>query len=196
MYRWDFVTNTLTEALNLQPATGEAYTSTAIGPDGQMYAINNSILFAVGSPAQATSVSVFQGTAGKGTLADVWAVDGLCYSTGSVAAPAGSVAAIEADFSFPGATNSGVSVTVSAAARSGVTGFVYAYDYSSRQFIVLGDHAMLSSQALFTGTAAGTGHQFIGPNGQVRIVVRGVLPPHVSPGQFTLAVDEVLCQPS
>lgn len=48
VYRWSFDTNKLTEALTLQPPTGEAYTSTAIGPDGTCYAINNSVLHAVG----------------------------------------------------------------------------------------------------------------------------------------------------
>jgi hypothetical protein len=48
VYRWSFVTNTITEALNLQPPTSEAYTSTVIGPDGQIYALNNAILFAIG----------------------------------------------------------------------------------------------------------------------------------------------------
>jgi hypothetical protein len=50
VYRWSFASNTLTESLNLQPPTGEAYTSTAIGPDGQIYAMNNTILFAMGNP--------------------------------------------------------------------------------------------------------------------------------------------------
>lgn len=49
VYRWDFGTNTLSESLTLQPATGEAYTSTCIGADGTIYAINNSILFAIGN---------------------------------------------------------------------------------------------------------------------------------------------------
>ncbi len=48
-YRWSFVTNTITQAIDLQPATGEAYTCTCIGPDGCMYAINNSILFCLGT---------------------------------------------------------------------------------------------------------------------------------------------------
>jgi hypothetical protein len=48
-YRWDFYTNTLTEHRLLEPATGEAYTSTSIGPDGTIYAINNSVLFAIGN---------------------------------------------------------------------------------------------------------------------------------------------------
>ena len=46
-YKWDFVTNTLTQALSLQPATGEAYTCTSIGPDGTSYAINNGVLHAM-----------------------------------------------------------------------------------------------------------------------------------------------------
>ncbi|MBI1757310.1 MAG: hypothetical protein HYR64_09420 [Fimbriimonas ginsengisoli] len=48
IYRWDFDTNTLSEKVTLAPPTGEAYTATAIGPDGTVYAINNAVLFAVG----------------------------------------------------------------------------------------------------------------------------------------------------
>ena len=46
-YVWDFVTNTLKQSTYLQPATGEAYTCTVVGPDGTSYAINNGILHAV-----------------------------------------------------------------------------------------------------------------------------------------------------
>ncbi|MFO0953614.1 MAG: hypothetical protein U0835_21165 [Isosphaeraceae bacterium] len=45
VYRWDFATNTLLNALTLAPPTGEAYTPTVIGPDGAVYAINNATLF-------------------------------------------------------------------------------------------------------------------------------------------------------
>ena len=45
VYRWSFVNNTLSSGLDLAPATGEAYTSTAIGPDGAVYAINDAKLF-------------------------------------------------------------------------------------------------------------------------------------------------------
>ncbi len=45
VYRWSFATNTLSLGLRLAPPTGEAYTSTAIGPDGAVYAINNAQLF-------------------------------------------------------------------------------------------------------------------------------------------------------
>ncbi|HLQ38940.1 MAG TPA: hypothetical protein VK348_14115, partial [Planctomycetota bacterium] len=49
LYRWDFVTNTLAQTINLTPGIGEAYTPTIIGLDGTVYAINNAILFAVGN---------------------------------------------------------------------------------------------------------------------------------------------------
>jgi hypothetical protein len=46
-YRWDFTTNTLTEANNLAPPTGEAYTPTITDSDGRAYAVNNAQLFAM-----------------------------------------------------------------------------------------------------------------------------------------------------
>ncbi len=48
VYRWDLTTNTLTQAVTLTGGIGEAYTSTLIGVDGTVYAINQTILFAVG----------------------------------------------------------------------------------------------------------------------------------------------------
>ena len=48
VYRWDFRSNTLAERLELTSGRGEAYTPTAIGPDGAVYAINDAILFSVG----------------------------------------------------------------------------------------------------------------------------------------------------
>ena len=48
-YRWDFATNTLVEAITLTPGIGEAYTMTIVGPGGVCFAINNAILFALGS---------------------------------------------------------------------------------------------------------------------------------------------------
>ena len=48
LYRWSFVSNTITETITLTAGIGEAYTPTVIGPDGTVYAINDAILFAVG----------------------------------------------------------------------------------------------------------------------------------------------------
>jgi hypothetical protein len=54
LYRWDLATNSFSEQIVLTAGLGEAYTPTVEGPDGQVYAINNATLFAVG----ATTVSV------------------------------------------------------------------------------------------------------------------------------------------
>jgi hypothetical protein len=48
MYRWDLVSNALTEQIRFNNGLGESYTPTALGPDGVVYAINNAVLFAVG----------------------------------------------------------------------------------------------------------------------------------------------------
>jgi hypothetical protein len=49
LYRWDLTSNTLSQAVTLTLGLGEAYTPTVIGVDGTVYAINNAMLFAVGT---------------------------------------------------------------------------------------------------------------------------------------------------
>ena len=46
-YRWDLASNSFTQVVTLTAGVGEAYTPTAIGTDGTVYAINNGTLFAV-----------------------------------------------------------------------------------------------------------------------------------------------------
>lgn len=48
VYRWDLASNTLAEKIRLNGPQPEAYTPTIIGPDGTVYAINDSTLYAVG----------------------------------------------------------------------------------------------------------------------------------------------------
>jgi uncharacterized protein (TIGR03437 family) len=48
LYRWDLNTNTFTQSVVLSSGIGEAYTPTVIGVDGTVYAIQNSIVFAIG----------------------------------------------------------------------------------------------------------------------------------------------------
>ena len=48
LYRWDLSTNSFSQSIRLTAGLGEAYTPTAIGADGAVYAVNDSTLFSVG----------------------------------------------------------------------------------------------------------------------------------------------------
>ena len=48
LYRWDLATNQLSQQIRLTSGLGQAYTPTAIGADGAVYAIADSTLFGVG----------------------------------------------------------------------------------------------------------------------------------------------------
>jgi hypothetical protein len=48
VYRWDFTTNSLSQAVRLSPGVGEAYTPSLSGSGGTVYVINNAQIFAVG----------------------------------------------------------------------------------------------------------------------------------------------------
>jgi len=64
LYRWDLWTNTFTEHIVLQSDGAlEAYTPTAVGPDGTTYAINRSVLFAVGTPEPGSILLLATGAA-------------------------------------------------------------------------------------------------------------------------------------
>lgn len=54
LFRWNLATNSFTQEINLTSGVGEAYTPTMIGPNGEVYAINNARLFAVGDTPQGT----------------------------------------------------------------------------------------------------------------------------------------------
>ena len=47
LYRWDLVTNTLSQKVQLNAGLGQAYTPTWIGADGGVYAISNATLYAI-----------------------------------------------------------------------------------------------------------------------------------------------------
>jgi hypothetical protein len=47
LYRWDLVTNTLSQSVKLNAGLGQAYTPTLVGADGGVYAISNATLYAI-----------------------------------------------------------------------------------------------------------------------------------------------------
>jgi hypothetical protein len=48
LYRWDLSTNQFSQSIRLTSGLGQAYTPTAIGADGAVYAISNATLFVIG----------------------------------------------------------------------------------------------------------------------------------------------------
>jgi hypothetical protein len=48
LYRWDLAANSLSEVIALSNGIGEPYVPTVVGPDGTIYTINGSTLYAVG----------------------------------------------------------------------------------------------------------------------------------------------------
>jgi hypothetical protein len=47
LYRWDLASNSFTQKIRITNGLGEAYTPTALGPDGTVFAIGNARLFAI-----------------------------------------------------------------------------------------------------------------------------------------------------
>jgi len=193
-YRWDLTSNLLTQEQNLEPPTGEAYTSTVIGPDGTIYAINDSVLFAIGNTLQATAVSVLTGTNPTGSLPNIWAVDGSTYSVTSVASSASQTAAIEADFVFNNTTVSYISATAVASGIAGATCNLSIYNYVTQQWDPLGSgQAMSATQTQFKGSTTKVSSDYFGSGGTVRISVQATCPTKVNPNPFTLSADMITC---
>ena len=203
MYRWDFTTNTLTEAIDLTAATGEAYTETGIGPDGTLYVINNCILFALGTN-KATSVNVVTGASPTGTLSNLWSVDGASYTVSSVSKSAGQTATVESNFTVIPANTNTLNVVVYATAASGVNGTVMAYNYKTKAYEALSATNVVSgvtttttstfnfsaSQTVFRFSANNNVADYIGPNGQLQLEVQAV----GGTSAFKLSLDYLTCE--
>ncbi len=85
VYRWDLLSNSLTETVNITNGLGEAYTPTAIGPDGTVYAINNATLWAVGAKPSANVYTTWTGTgSGNWSASSNWS-GGVPMIAGDVA---------------------------------------------------------------------------------------------------------------
>jgi hypothetical protein len=191
MYRWSFVTNTLTEGLRLPDPTAEAYTETAIGPDGQLYVINNTILFAIGS-TKATTVSAVTGTAPKGNVLSIWNRDSDSFSVKSVSSQGGQAAAIEADFNVSAVAPTSLNIAVDVTSTSSSLGTLWVYNFSSQAFEQVASGNLSTTDGFFQTSIANTVPNYIGPKGQVRLRVQGVVTGSTA-AQFTLMANQITC---
>lgn len=191
-YRWDFTTNKATEVLELQPATAEAYTETAIGPDGQIYAINNTYLLAIGSPP-AVAVSTFAGTYVSGGLSDIQFADGKTYNVQAKLSGGVAQAGVEADFVTLATTPTQLTVSSTATAPTGATLQLYVYNFSTKNYTYLGAVPGTGSATQISGSLSQNASDYVGPSGSMKAVVRAVLPPRIGASNFVLAVDRISC---
>lgn len=142
--------------------------------------------------AQAAAVSLFTGTAPSGVVKNIWTTgDGLVFSGTSVSTSAGQVAAVEADFTIPSSSISNLTFITSAAAKSNATAFCYLYDWSTKQFVLVGKSAPYGTGQTFL-TTSGTVPvgRFVGPGNAVKFIVRSVVPTRF-PGTYKFSVDSI-----
>jgi len=151
-----------------------------------------SVQIIVGPSTPANGVSTFQGTFVSGTLASVLtAGDGNTYNVKSVSTAAGQTCSVEADFNLASTQIPSITVSGSAAAVSGVTGQLFLYDFKANAFVNLTAVALGTGQKTFQATTNVNASRFVGPNGLVRVIVRGLGPARLNSNPFILAVDAV-----
>ena len=83
IYRWDFASNSFTQKVHLTAGVSEAYTPTAIGADGTVYAINDATLFAVGQASNMTIASNHTGNFAPGQTGAVYTLTATNSGSGS-----------------------------------------------------------------------------------------------------------------
>lgn len=111
LYRWDLGLNSLTEAFTLGLGISAPYVPTVIGPDGSVYTINGSKLFALGSFTN-VAVLLFSSAPDLGSV-----VEGLPVTfTAIVSNLVASGAAPTGTVSFQDVTYHGLSITTNALA--------------------------------------------------------------------------------
>lgn len=149
---------------------------------------------AVYPPVSAYAVSVFEGTNGQGTVQNVWVIDGQVYSCRSISGVSngysGQEAGIEADFNFSSASSlNKLTVQASASAATGATGMLYLYNWTTAAWDYLGDAGLSTSQTNFSAASTKPASEYVSSSGEVRALVRALVPSHVSNSPFTLAAD-------
>lgn len=144
----------------------------------------------VGPPVAASKVSTYQGIQiSPNNPSLIAGVAGKTYNAESISTSAGQTVSIEADFVLTSSSISSISVTASGAAVSGVTGQVYLYDYTAKNFVILAATNFNANQTSISGSGTGTISRFIGPGNAVRAILRGIIPPRLSNIPFILKAN-------
>jgi len=86
-YRWDFTSNAITDNLNLEPPTGEAYTPTLASADGIAFAVNNATVFAMWDAVKPSTVTTNYGS----SITGGWGATGTVTLTGNATGPGATI---------------------------------------------------------------------------------------------------------
>ena len=133
-YRWNLATDTITQAVEITPGYGVPYTPTAIGPTGEVFAINGGTLFALG---------------GYSTFS-------LTNASSNYSAPLGQAITYTTTVA---STDSGPTPT-GTITYSYYQGANNEYNYNSIP-VILGTAALVNGQATFTASALTAAHYHV-----------------------------------
>jgi hypothetical protein len=135
-----------------------------------------------------------QGTNPIGSVASISLLDNVFYYANSQLSGGDQLCSVEADF------NVGLGVTTlkpfaAGTAPYGVTEQLYVYDWKTGQFVYVSAAAFSGKgDTSVSGSPPGSGANYVGPSGEVRVIVRGLLPTRLSNNVFKMGVDVVSLQ--
>jgi hypothetical protein len=149
-------------------------------------------------PLSAYAVSVYPGQGVNPTtsnqtaaLADIAGIDGKTFgATSETYSTLGQVCSIEADFKV-GSGITSIKALAVAAAHVSVTEQLFLYDNVLKTFVQVASGGFGTGQTSINGSPTTAASRFVGPTGEVRVLVRGVLPSHISTASFNMSLDFV-----
>lgn len=195
-YRWNLATNALSQTMTLTSGVGEAYTPTAVGPDGTVYCINNAIVFALSNnTVRPTSFSMLHGTLSGGTLTD------LLYSEDSrmglnpdyTLSRSMPPVQVQVDATSFSATASSMTLTVECRASNlGVLQTIEMFNFSSGLYETVDSRGSTTTDSVIQLSVTGNPTRFIDPTTRAmraRVSFRtGLI---VNGPRWTASIDQV-----
>ncbi len=138
------------------------------------------------------AVSLFpnQGTSPRGNLTSISLIDNMLFSATSQTTLNEELCAIEADFNV-GLGVTMVKPTAAGIAPVGVTEQIYIYNWRTKTFVFVAATPFKTVDTYVTGVPTGNGSDYVGPTGEVRVVVRGLRPTRLNPSNFSMGIDVI-----
>lgn len=150
----------------------------------------NSQAGSLGTVVLPHSVGIYanQGKNPTGGLAQIFSVDNTYYTINSVSSNLGQVAAAAITFAVNSNNLTSLSLKVNAKAVNGVSEFIYAYDYSKQQYVLLATVPLTGGTAKTATLNLANPMRFVS-GGDLQIVARAILPSRISSSTYTYKID-------